>query len=238
MNDDNIIDMKYTKEMANKNLLLSKFMQLCLNETDTPKDMQDIAKQAVSCFDECVGIIASPFYMPNKALNKLGKLFWRLVGNKITPAALTNMDLPGLHVWTEKHNSGSSVFAVMVPVNWVKSFNAEPFMQLGGMVYTASQAADYWHGKLNKQSDAEAMISRAWAYEAEYLLSVGHSLKSLNCDFKYNSYQQKVLDRYPLGLASLEVENRYSLKPYVPNDFDEIENFYAKKSKYPLPSNN
>lgn len=149
------------------------------------------------------------------------RLFFRLVGNKVTPTALTNEPLEALHVWIESQKNGSKCCIILVPVEWPKICEKDPFMQLGGMVYTASKCADYWHGKLQTQEDGVALEMRARAYEAEYLLMLSTLIK-----FKPNSYQKKVLEQFPLGLASLKEEFRYELQPYAVGDFDGIDNAY------------
>jgi hypothetical protein len=205
-------------------LLIEKWAKFT-NENDKslPQDMTAAVGKVVSLIDDGVAMMMTPVLTPNKSINKLMTLFWRLVGNKVTPTALTNEPLNALHVWIEVQKGGEKCCIVLVPVNWPEICKKDPFMQLGGMVYTASKCVDFWHGKLQKKEDGIALEKRARAYEAEYLLLLSSLTK-----FKPNEYQQKLLEQFPLGLASLEEEFKYELQPFAEGDFDGIDNAYKK----------
>lgn len=161
-------------------------------DPDLPMDMRKMCEESVKLFDSGVDMLRTPEHFPNKNINKLMILFWRLVGNKITPAAIAP-PVKTLSFWAEVKGL-ESIAVVMVPSNWVKMCHDEKWMQLGGLCYVASQAADYWHAKIFNREDT---IKRAQAYEAEFL----NQLKTM-VKFDLNEYQQEVLNKFPNGLES------------------------------------
>lgn len=153
------------ESIADKDYLINKWAKM-VDEKEAPATMQAAVKLIVPMFDQSVSAISDPLLTPNESINKLGVLFWRLVGNKVTPTALSEMPLKSLHVWCEIKGD-QKLFVIMVPIHWPRLCQEDPLMQLGGVVYTASKAADYWHGKIGPKAH-HAVEARAMAYEAYY----------------------------------------------------------------------
>lgn len=189
------------------NLLFNKFFQNLGNAEDLPTDnpLKNMAEMVIKTFDEIVDYHRSAF--PNPDINALMSLFWRLVGNKVTPTVLTNQELFGLHFYCEVHD-GSKVAAVIVPCHWLKLVIENSIMQCGGVIFIASQAQDYY----NEQYGSESMTMRARVYEAEFLKTILNIIPN----HKLNDYQIKVLEAFPQGLDSLPDDLKYDGKPFDP----------------------
>ncbi len=144
---------------------------------------------------------------PNPKLAMLGKLTWRLVGNKIINVAVVEA-ATSLSFAVMKSKKDELIRGIAVcPTNWIQQISDNSFYCMGGLVFVCSQCRDFWNGKFNYDGDNSSVIERAIAYEAEFLKDF-ERIKSLN------EYQKKVLNRYPKGLNS--VPNLiYSGKNYI-----------------------
>jgi hypothetical protein len=101
---------------------------------------------------------------------------------------------------------------VLVPMNWPQLILQNQHLQLGAMVMIGSQCADFYHGKFKTKKDSEAVVTRARAYEAEYLLGVSKETLPLV------PYQKNLLQEFPRGLDSLPIwAGSYVPGPFVAN---------------------
>ena len=96
------------------------------------------------------------------------------------------------------------VAKILIPKGWWQRMMQNPWYKLGGIVFMASHACDFYYGMLPS-------MRRAKAWEAQFLLAVlgkvGH--------YKLNSYQKVLLERFPLGLNSIHDAMRYPWRGYV-----------------------
>ena len=170
------------------------------SQNDLPEGDQyrRLAEELVPKFDACVDYLREKF--PNEQINQLMTLFWRLVGNKITPSALTPA-VQSVSFWAEVRGT-EKIGVVLMPVNWLSKLDKDLYMQLGALVFTASQAKDYYQAFIEGPAlnifDSQSTRNRALAYEAEYLLT----LIQIDEQFTPNEYQLQVLNTYPRGVAS------------------------------------
>ena len=149
-------------------------------------------------FSDLVDVMRQNKHVPIPSINKLMTLFWKLVGNKICPVASTNV--PTISFWCEiqrKNNIPKSIAVILLPPNWHDLLIADPFLQMGAIVFVASQAKDYWNGKFGPLTKKEILI-RAASNEAELL----HFFKRTAPKFIANEYQQQILEKFPLGISS------------------------------------
>jgi len=158
-------------------------------------------------FTQIVDSLRNPLFTPLPPINDLMRLFWDLVGRKITPNIITTDPLSGINFWAEI--KGNHRFAsVICPQNWGEMVRVDPIMQFGGLVSVASKAADYYSGKFERGVYREQHVQqRAYGYEAEYL----RFIRSLNIGWEPNEYQSKVLHAYPNGLDSVDPRVRYKV---------------------------
>lgn len=133
-----------------------------------------------------VGHLRSVF--PNPRINALMRLVWDIIGHRVVPVAM-GPNVPSLTVGVV--NTQAVIFT---PHNWLDMVAADPFYQLGALVFVGSQAMDFFTGRVKVQSDVHALQQRALAHEAEYLLTATRLGAPLN------TYQRQVLEEFPQGL--------------------------------------
>lgn len=160
-------------------------------------------------FSSMVHVLRSDPMLPDK-VREMAALLWDLVGHRITPVACgPNVD--SMHFYMEVPKEGKPVACIMCPPKWVEMTEKDPFMQFGALVYTGSQARDYYNKRY--YDGYQSIQKRSLAFEAEYL----HTIQNhpwVNW-FKPNEYQQKVMAKFPKGLASLDSALWYESKPFV-----------------------
>lgn len=83
--------------------------------------------------------------------------------------------------------------AALVPPKWLDLIADNAVMQMGAMVFAASQLADLYAGRTGAGT-----VSRAYGYEAEFLLAVRRRFPAM----PLTRYQEKLLRELPHGLAS------------------------------------
>ena len=83
---------------------------------------------------------------------------------------------------------------IRLPLNWLDLFQEDPIFQLGSVLYTGSQAVDFYNGRLSQ--DAVRSCNLAQAHEAELLKFVAREMPEYGLD----AYQLRVLEKYPQGL--------------------------------------
>lgn len=159
-------------------------------------------------FSDLVDVMRQDKWLPLPAVNTLMTLLWRIVGNKVAPVAM-NPNVPTLSFWCEIQRS-RSLAVIMIPDNWHDMLVEDTHMQMGAMVFAASQAKDYWNHKFVPSSKKD-VHDRAWSAEAELL----HYFARTAPDFKANDYQMKIMEKYPKGIASVDAH-------YVGREYDGV----------------
>jgi hypothetical protein len=150
---------------------------------------------------QMVRFLLDPALFPNKGINDLCHLFWQLVGSGVSRMAVTET-VPSIHMLAIRDKvQDPLVCTVMVPASFLNLVLEDPWMQLGALVFTASQAKDIW----NKKLDAN-IPDRARTQEAEFLRTAQHFP-----NFKANDYQVRILKIYP---PESLVRWQYSSEPF------------------------
>jgi hypothetical protein len=183
--------------------IFQKFFDQASKIEDLSGDQFGNAKAIEGMFTALVAEMKKPESIPLPNINKLMDLYWNLVGNKICPTAITD-SVPSLSFWGEMKDLDSVAF-ILAPPNWLHQLCENPSMQLGALIFTASQARDYWNNLM--PSEEKFMRQRAWAYESEFL----HYWQEQNKDWKPNEYQANVMKEYPKGIdtdSSLQYQSR------------------------------
>jgi hypothetical protein len=154
-------------------------------------------------FTYLVDVLRKPETFPDPHINKLMTLTWRLVGNNITPAAVTAV--PSLHFYYELQGK-NAVAMFACPQNWCRQCVERRVFCMGGLVWASSQCRDAWNGRMR---DREDVLMRAKAYESQFL----HVMKTRE-DFKPDDYQSEVMKAFPGGVG--DVSNLlYEGRPYL-----------------------
>ena len=169
-----------------------------------PGDLKDKALRIQVQFTAWVAALKRFEICPNSAVNDLMKLFWDLVGQRITPAAMSNV--PTVSFAVQRHGTELAGM-IMCPCNWLELAKSEPYMQMGALVFTASQAKDYWNFLIPAKHLA-TVIDRARMYESSFL----HTMASVVSDFSPNDYQKKIMDAFPGGIDPIQT---YEGMPYT-----------------------
>lgn len=168
-------------------------------------------------FDTLVDFLREERKFPNREINNLTTLLWRLIGNKHIPMTLdTSGSVSNLSMLV-LGKSGEEIPFFIMPKNFIVRVNENPAMQLGAVVYNASQARDYWTGKLvleKKLGFNNNFHKRAIAFEAEMLITLKKVSSGVSQELELNDYQTAVLRNYPEGLKSLDPSLRYQTPPY------------------------
>ena len=160
----------------------------------------------IAFFDAGVDTLRNPGTFPNQQINELMTLFWRLVGNKITPTVL-HTGIPGLAFWGEVRGV-ESMGMVFVPQTYAELCVDDPAMQLGALVFTASQARDFYNGR---QAVTDEVKARAYAYEGEFLKTLIETAPA----FTPNEYQRRVLIQFADGIETNYRKLKYQSMPFV-----------------------
>ncbi len=161
------------------------------------------AKQLEVEFTELVDLMRDPNRLQIPLINELMTLFWHLVGDKITPTAIT--EVHQMYFFAEVYAT-KSIGLVLCPENWCETLKSNPHYQMGAMVFCASQARDYWN---HKYPDLEGTnMNRAKAYESELLHWFAKNAES----FQPNDYQQIIMECFPQGISATNLQ--YSGRGY------------------------
>ncbi len=146
--------------------------------------------------------------LPNPSIQRMCSVTWDAVEHKVTPLCM-EPPVAGLSFIMAGHEAARTGM-IIFPENWHQMIRKDPLTQLGALVFVGSQVVDYVNERFT--DDPENVVTRACAYEAEYLLTV----KNLSPDWELREYHRKVVDTYPEGLASPKAKRvLYDAKPLI-----------------------
>lgn len=184
-----------------------------------PLSSSELLEQTTKYFDALVDFLRDKERFPNPKVNRLATLLWRLVGNKHVPVTLDLAGrIPSLSFVILGKTIEETPFLIL-PQPLVPAVNENPAMQLGAVAFTASQVRDYWTGKLTEEKRSgleENCLQRAYAFEAEVLLTLLKMAQDEGKKLELNNYQTEILNRFPLGLESLDPSLNYPTPAYIP----------------------
>lgn len=169
-------------------------------------------EQSINTFDAFVDLLRDSKRFPNNQVNELVTLGWRLIGNKITPVVLDQWGTPTLS-FAAMGKVQEHVGVIIMPTNYIDLVREDPVMQLGAIVFTASQARDYYTGKMGNESSHD-INKRARAFEADALNTLDHLAQGEGLQLEWNTYQQAILAEFPRGLEDLAENLRYPTPPF------------------------
>lgn len=132
--------------------------------------------------------------LENEALRSLMSYVWDIFQHRHVTLAI-GPEVPGMSFALAGNRKGALQAMVFAPTNWPEMMEADPYMQLGAIIYIGSQAADYYNGVFHDQESVNLSRKRSNSYEAEYLL--------LLKDHPLNEYQRKVVSENPNGFDPL-----------------------------------
>lgn len=167
----------------------------------------DEVSATVATWDACVAGLMRPETTPDPRLNEAAKLLWVLCSSRTVCTAMT--EVPSLHFMglIKDKTDGKDRGVVLIPLNWIKLFADDPWLQIGAVMYSASKARDFWNKKISaSKREFEDVERRAKAYEAEFLrIAIRDQSKKR---FKATAYQGAVLGAFGSFPADLEYESK------------------------------
>lgn len=137
--------------------------------------------------------VAAMRLLPNAALSELGRHVWDVMHWRHVHAVIFGSIKTPTFTVSQKKDDGSQQATILIPENWVKMATKEPVMAFGSVIFTGSQAVDFFNGRVRVES-TERIGERAQSYEASMLL--GYPAAGLN------DYQRELLEKYPHGYDS------------------------------------
>lgn len=167
---------------------------------------QENEQVVAGLFSASVDFLRSQF--PNPAIQRLLRFNWEVYHYGVVSVRVDRMvSAPSFVLSGVK---GAPQALTILPLQWVRMFGRDPIKQMGLVVFIASQSVDYFHERVF--TEAEKVVERARAHEAEYLLTIQHLAPAWEPD----RYQRSILGDYPEGLASARAQPLlYSLKPFI-----------------------
>lgn len=182
-----------------------------------PRNLNEYFEKTVRVFDSLVDFLRDPNTFPHPEINQLVTLMWRLIGNKEIPVVLDQWGIPTMS-FVVIGNDIKQMPMFIIPQNFISQVAQNPVLQLGAIVNMASQARDFYVGKIKKGSSNE-VNRRAKAWEAEALITLKQMAQQENFDLVFNKYQLQILAENPQGLRSLPPELNYSTPVWQPPRF-------------------
>jgi hypothetical protein len=142
---------------------------------------------------------------PNERLATLGRTLWEIVNHRHVHTALYEGVTVVTFTVVARENSPRQGI-ILIPPLWLQIVTQEPLMGVGSIIFTGSQAVDYYNDRLSTEG-SKLLLERAYSYEAEFL-------KAFRQLLPLNDYQKAVLRDYPEGF---DVEKYgYNYRPVAP----------------------
>lgn len=163
------------------------------------------AQQALTAQELFSGGVAALKGLDNPILSELMSYVWDVFHHRHVLMVM-GPDVPSLSFALAGGKDGLRAL-VFAPHNWENMVTKDPLMQLGAIISTGSQAADYYNGLITGRIDVAIARDRAESYEAEYLRMIRSQ--------PLNEYQLRIRSKYPDGFDSTMA---YRRKPVVPTN--------------------
>jgi hypothetical protein len=165
-----------------------------LNTADQLLDQEGpLPRKSAVMYSQVLGFLASD-QLPNPAIHKMAEPLGAIIDkNLVLVVPVSGPDALQIVV---RELDGLLDAIIFLPFDWIHLFRDNPIYHLGSVLYTGSQAVDYYNHLL-VQNPGEAMV-RGRAYEAEFLNMVRDDAP----EYPFSPYQLQVLEDFPEGLFS------------------------------------
>jgi len=165
-----------------------------------------LGRQCADLFTGAVGALRD--LIPNPRVQEIARVVWDLVGHKQV-AVVLGPQVPTLSFTVVREHSVLRG-RIFVPWAWPAMVKADPFLQLGAVLFVGAQVVDFYNDHL---LDDRTGPLRWQGYEAELLLTLQRLVKN----WKPTLYQSELLQRFPKGLDTESVKaTLYAFKSYTP----------------------
>lgn len=131
----------------------------------------------------------------HEAVREMGNVLWELVSKSAVLVSTSPRE--NLTFIVNSYEGLYQEAAILLPDEWVSLFRDDPIFHIGGVMYTGSQAIDFYNGKLIGQKETATL--RGQGYESELLYQTHLEIP----DYQFQPYQEMVLTKFPMGLSSL-----------------------------------
>ena len=181
-----------------------------------PEDpLRKVSESVGPMFTYLVDVLRNPESFPDPHINRLMRLTWRLVGNRVIPASVMG-GIPSLHFYYEAEGGSNPFGLFAAPMDWANQCIHNRVFCMGGLVWASSMARDSWNGRWllgypdqqKLRAEVVNIHHRAKAFESQFLHVMARHER-----FKANDYQRQVMDTYPDGIGSVSRIN-YVGKPF------------------------
>lgn len=173
-----------------------------------------IAERCARLIDHFVDMLQHPCCIPNLKINKLMiNLHREMLDNQVV---IMVRDVPSI---TYGFTPEGDYRCIVLPPTWEETFQANPILVFGGLVYVAGHA-NYIHNKKTISIQPEDLRQTgvfAKMYEAEFY----RTCDKIGLNYQKTAYQVALLEEYP----TLVVDDPIAFKE---GDFDFVESFYSK----------
>jgi hypothetical protein len=209
---------------------LTQMKEVTPRKLTTYEMMVKYSAEAVKAFDGYVDLLRDSESFPNQEVNKLVTLMWRLIGGKkILSAIDPSGTIPSVAFTIIGQEAGPHQGVVFIPQTFLSIVANNPEMLVGGFAFTASQCRDYFAGKLpaKNQTELDNSLYRSYAFEVEALMTLQKLTAQAEVKLNLPDFQQKLMEKYPQGLASLPQGINYPTAEYTRSDaspFDSSQN--------------
>ncbi len=191
--------------------MLREFVQE--QQCSRPVDFNENADSTISAFYSYIDFLRNPERFPNKDINSVTTLMWRLIENNEIPLVLDQ--------WGIMPSLRFAVFGkaieqrpiLIIPTSFLQQTENNPVSQLGDVAYMASQCRDFYCGEI-KGDNSREINARAQAFEAEALLELQEMASQEGVNLVFNIQQLECLARFPKGLRSLPQGMNYATPIY------------------------
>lgn len=163
--------------------VLSAFREpgVLLKDCDPKEPRAQRGAQTSHLFTLAVDVIRKD--LPSPRLKALGEAIWGVFHHQHVMLG-QGPQVPSLSFATD----GVQAF-VLAPPEWANMALDNPARETGAVVMCGSQAVDFYNGRFGRD-EAQTIVKRAHAYEAEFLRLVGPHVEM-------DAHQKKILAEFP-----------------------------------------
>lgn len=186
------------------------------------KAFQNSYYSTVNVFMGILDFLSDNNQIRNTNINNLANFSRNAISDNLVPAAITKGNrisigdsqkpVNSLHftVFESSYSPTLTDALILVPSDFLLKFYQNPLMQISGVIYHASQVRDFITGRLPDTFYQD----RAYAFEAELLLSLIKTAEQNNQQLPLNDYLKGIVKTHSPGLAKLRREVNYDTPSY------------------------
>ena len=197
-------------------------------KVEASPDYKENTQITIGLFYEFLNYLEDGKRFPNQTINSLVVFMRRLIKDEhITLIFFEKEEFYNNMVLMLDDENGFETPGLYIPQNFVDKVARAPEEQIGVIASAMSQCRDYFSGKANDHSQ-EIVETRAFACEAEALLTLLEIAKREKVALKLSKFQKTLLKNFPNGLADLDeglwYPNPKYQKSFSPPAYDSLYN--------------